>query len=95
MKSAATSDSTPGGQGTATAGNASIGTSPSSASQAYGNPGAMSGSTQLLSNLATVTRDYAPVIVNHYNVQPVFDVFANVDRRDLGGVCLLYTSRCV
>jgi len=46
----------------------------------------MSGSTQLLSNLATVTRDYAPVIVNHYNVQPVFDVFANVDRRDLGGV---------
>jgi multidrug efflux pump subunit AcrB len=86
VKSAATSDSTPGGQGTATAGNASIGTSPSSASQAYGNPGAMSGSTQLLSNLATVTRDYAPVIVNHYNVQPVFDVFANVDRRDLGGV---------
>jgi len=27
-----------------------------------------------------------PVIVNHYNVWPVFDVFANVDRRDLGGV---------
>ena len=25
-------------------------------------------------------------IVNHYNVQPVFDVYANVDRRDLGGV---------
>jgi multidrug efflux pump subunit AcrB len=24
--------------------------------------------------------------VNHYNVQPVFDVYANVDRRDLGGV---------
>ena len=30
--------------------------------------------------------DYAPVIVNHYNVLPVFDVYANVDRRDLGGV---------
>ena len=86
VKGAATSDNTPGGEGTATAGNASIGASPSSASQAYGNPGAISGSTQLLSNLATVTRDYAPVIVNHYNVQPVFDVFANVDRRDLGGV---------
>ena len=28
----------------------------------------------------------APEIVNHYNVQPVFDVYANVDRRDLGGV---------
>ncbi len=26
------------------------------------------------------------MIVNHYNVQPVFDVYANVDRRDLGGV---------
>jgi multidrug efflux pump subunit AcrB len=24
--------------------------------------------------------------VNHYNVWPVFDVYANVDRRDLGGV---------
>jgi multidrug efflux pump subunit AcrB len=46
----------------------------------------MAGSTQLLSNLATVRRGYAPVIVNHYNVWPVFDVYANVDRRDLGGV---------
>jgi multidrug efflux pump subunit AcrB len=66
--------------------NGSVGASPSGASQAYGNPGAMGGSTQLLSNLATVRRDYAPVIVNHYNVWPVFDVYANVDRRDLGGV---------
>ena len=41
---------------------------------------------QLLSNLVTVQRDYVPVIVNHYNVLPVFDVYANVDRRDLGGV---------
>ena len=24
--------------------------------------------------------------MNHYNVQPVFDIYANVDRRDLGGV---------
>ena len=53
---------------------------------ASGNPGALGGSTQLLSNLATVHRGYAPVIVNHYNVWPVFDVYANVDRRDLGGV---------
>ena len=49
-------------------------------------PGAMAGSTQLLSNLVTVQRGYTPVIVNHYNVWPVFDVYANVDRRDLGGV---------
>src|SRR5262249_5920717 len=37
-------------------------------------------------NLASVTRGVAPEIVNHYNVQPVFDVYANVDRRDLGAV---------
>jgi multidrug efflux pump subunit AcrB len=78
---------TPGSQaGASGGGNASIGVSPSGASQAYGNPGAMTGSTQLLSNLVTVQRGAGPVIVNHYNIQPVFDVFANVDRRDLGGV---------
>jgi multidrug efflux pump subunit AcrB len=74
--------------GAATAGNASVGASPNGSSQAYGNPGAIAGSTQLLSNLVTVKRGYSPVIVNHYNVQPVFDVYANVDRRDLGGVGL-------
>jgi multidrug efflux pump subunit AcrB len=78
---------TPGSQaGASASGNASVGTSPSGSSQAYGNPGAMPGSTQLLSNLVTVQRGYTPVIVNHYNVWPVFDVYANVDRRDLGGV---------
>jgi CzcA family heavy metal efflux pump len=41
---------------------------------------------QLLSNLATVKRDVAMAVVNHNNVQPVFDVFANVQDRDLGGV---------
>jgi multidrug efflux pump subunit AcrB len=45
-----------------------------------------SGTTQLLSNLVDVKRSYGPVIVNHYNVAPVFDVYANVDRRDLGSV---------
>jgi len=72
--------------GTARAGNNSVGASPSGASQAYGNPGAIAGNTQLLSNLVTFTRGVSPVIVNHYNVWPVFDVYANVDRRDLGGV---------
>ncbi|HEY3457857.1 MAG TPA: efflux RND transporter permease subunit, partial [Bryobacteraceae bacterium] len=66
--------------------NAAIGASPNGASQAYGNPGAMAGNTQLLSNLVSVQREYAPVILNHYNVWPVFDVYANVARRDLGGV---------
>jgi multidrug efflux pump subunit AcrB len=78
---------TPGSQaGVADAGNAFVSSSPSGSSQAYGNPGALPGSTQLLSNLVSVERAYTPVIVNHYNVWPVFDVYANVDRRDLGGV---------
>ena len=49
-------------------GNAFVAASPNGASQAYGNPGAMASSTQLLSNLVSVKRDYTPVIVNHYNV---------------------------
>jgi multidrug efflux pump subunit AcrB len=72
--------------GASGAGNTFVASAPSGSSQAYGNPGAVAGSTQLLSNLVTVKRDYTPVIVNHYNVLPVFDVYANVDRRDLGGV---------
>ncbi|MBV8831849.1 MAG: efflux RND transporter permease subunit, partial [Acidobacteriaceae bacterium] len=63
-----------------------VGTAPNDASQMYGNPGAAAGSTQLLSNLVSVERTNTPVIVNHYNVWPVFDIYANVDRRDLGGV---------
>jgi multidrug efflux pump subunit AcrB len=41
---------------------------------------------QLFGNLTTVSRHIAPAVANHYNVQPVFDVFANVQDRDLGGV---------
>lgn len=72
--------------GAAEAGNSFVAAAPNSASQAYGNPGALAGSTQLLSNLVRVERADTPVIINHYNVWPVYDVYANVDRRDLGGV---------
>jgi len=72
--------------GVANAGNSSVGAAPSQTSSAYGNPGATAAGPQLLSNLAEVSRGIAPEIVNHYNVQPVFDVYANLDRRDLGGV---------
>ncbi|MDP9113953.1 MAG: efflux RND transporter permease subunit, partial [Acidobacteriota bacterium] len=85
LRTPVTSGSSPANSNTA-AGNSSIGASPSGATQAYGNPGAVAGNAQLLANLVTIKRGYAPVIVNHYNVQPVFDVYANVDRRDLGGV---------
>ncbi len=41
---------------------------------------------QLLANLASVSRGTSPNVVNHYNIQPVFDIFANVSGRDLGAV---------
>src|SRR5436190_3519822 len=84
----AVATTTPGSlSGASGFGNVSVGSSPSGISQAYGNPGAMnSGTAQLLSNLVDVKRSYGPVIVNHYNVAPVFDVYSNVDRRDLGSV---------
>jgi multidrug efflux pump subunit AcrB len=45
------------------------------------------GNTQLLENLLTgVKRSVTSSVVSHYNVQPVFDVYTNVDQRDLGGV---------
>ena len=72
--------------GSANMTSAGVGTGPNQSSTAYGNPGAASSSTQLLSNMVTVGRSVAPAIVNHYNVQPVMDVYANVDRRDLGSV---------
>jgi CzcA family heavy metal efflux pump len=43
-------------------------------------------SSQLLGNLASFRRDESPIIINHYNIQPTFDVYADVDQRDLGGV---------
>jgi multidrug efflux pump subunit AcrB len=64
----------------------SVNASPSGASLAYGNPGAFVGGAQLLSNLVDVRRSYGPVIVNHYNVAPVFDIYSNVDRTDLGSI---------
>ncbi|HEY9685283.1 MAG TPA: efflux RND transporter permease subunit [Oculatellaceae cyanobacterium] len=40
----------------------------------------------LLTNVADFARIGTPSVVNHYNVQPVFDVFAACQGRDLGGV---------
>jgi multidrug efflux pump subunit AcrB len=44
------------------------------------------GNTQLLSSVATVERGISTAIVDHYNVQPVFDIFCDADLRDLGSV---------
>src|SRR6267142_2342188 len=43
-------------------------------------------SPQLLTNLADFRRTITPLSLNHYNVQPVFDVFAGVQGTDLGSV---------
>ncbi len=42
--------------------------------------------SQLLGNLASFQRDASPIVIDHYNIQPVFDIYADVDQRDLGGV---------
>jgi multidrug efflux pump subunit AcrB len=44
------------------------------------------GPPQLLGNLATIGRTTTPLSLSHYNVQPVFDVYANVQGTDLGSV---------
>lgn len=41
---------------------------------------------QLLANVAKVERSVTPEAANHTNVQPTFDVYANVQGRDLGSV---------
>ncbi|MDQ2844143.1 MAG: efflux RND transporter permease subunit [Acidobacteriota bacterium] len=42
--------------------------------------------SQLLGNLATLKRDVSTIVVDHYNIQPTYDIYADVDKRDLGGV---------
>ena len=60
----------------------------SSLDEIYRTPltGALGGAPQMLGNVAQFSRSYSAAVINHYNVQPVFDVFANVYDRDLGGV---------
>jgi multidrug efflux pump subunit AcrB len=40
----------------------------------------------MLSNVATIRRDSVPTNANHANIQPVYEVYANVQARDLGSV---------
>jgi multidrug efflux pump subunit AcrB len=40
----------------------------------------------LLSNVATLTRDSIPTNTNQANIQPVYEIYANADGRDLGGI---------
>jgi CzcA family heavy metal efflux pump len=45
-----------------------------------------SATPQVLGNLAQLTPVARPAVVNHYNVQPVIDVYVSTQGRDLGGV---------
>ena len=41
---------------------------------------------QLLRSMATMQRRKTSEVINHYNVQPTYDIYLNVQDRDLGGV---------
>jgi multidrug efflux pump subunit AcrB len=48
-------------------------------------PGAaQGGGVQLLANLATFSRSESPAVESHYDARPVIDIFAGVERTDLG-----------
>jgi multidrug efflux pump subunit AcrB len=42
--------------------------------------------SEILGNLATVTRGSERAVISHWNVQPAIDIYANVQGRDLGAV---------
>ncbi len=46
----------------------------------------VNGKLQILGALSTLNRTFSPAVESHYNVQPVIDIFASVQDRDLGGV---------
>src|SRR3981189_1986217 len=48
--------------------------------------GSTAANTQLLGGLAKVERTNSNAVVSHYNVQPVIDIFATPQGRDLGAV---------
>jgi len=43
-------------------------------------------SSQVIANLGTIGHNAEPAVVSHYNVQPVFDIFAAPEGRDLGAL---------
>jgi CzcA family heavy metal efflux pump len=46
----------------------------------------LSNRTEVLGNMATLTPAVLPVVINHHNGAPVFDVYANTQDSDLGSV---------
>ncbi|MBU6454189.1 MAG: efflux RND transporter permease subunit [Cyanobacteria bacterium REEB67] len=58
-------------------------TSPTTAKKSPSNPLSQ---PPMLTNVAHYSRAATPAVVNHLNAQPVFDVYAACQERDLGGV---------
>jgi multidrug efflux pump subunit AcrB len=48
--------------------------------------GGIGGSSQILSNIASIHRTVAPAVVTHYNATPAIDIFGAVQGADLGFV---------
>jgi CzcA family heavy metal efflux pump len=48
--------------------------------------GAPASSVQVLGGLGKITREQSAAVVSHYNIQPVIDLYATSQDRDLGGV---------
>ena len=40
----------------------------------------------ILAPFATISHDTQPLVINHYNIQPTYDIYASTQARDLGGV---------
>lgn len=43
-------------------------------------------SSELLSNIASIQRQNTSGVINHFNIQPVYDVFVDVEGKDLGTI---------
>jgi multidrug efflux pump subunit AcrB len=48
--------------------------------------GSNTGSLQILGNVANLSRSETSMVVDHYNIAPVINIYANVDGKDLGYV---------
>jgi len=77
----ATTPVTSGGSSNASAGGASLVNGGTVGGRANGGSG-----LQLLANLATFRRSESPAVVSHYDALPVIDIYAGVERTDLGFV---------
>jgi multidrug efflux pump subunit AcrB len=61
-------------------------------SQTVGTTPGAAGTSQILSNVATMHRSVAPAVVSHYNAQTAFDIYGNVQGTDLGFVAAEFNT---